>query len=589
MFFARLFVYLHADMKKAIIILTVLLMGTPSFAADFETATEAVKNMGIGWNLGNALEAYIQTETDVNNSNYWGQQGLDSETSWGQQPTKSELLKMMKEAGFGAIRVPVTWFNHMDKDGNVNAEWMARVHEVVDYVISQGMYCILNVHHDTGADKDNFKSWIKADDTNYTNNKSRFEKLWQQIAEEFKDYDEHLLFESYNEMLDIKNSWCFASFNTSSQYDATIATSAYSAINKYAQSFVDVVRGSGGNNSQRNLIVNTYGACCGSGSWNTHLKDPLSQMKVPTGESNHIIFEVHAYPDIVNKDSNGNITSNRTLASIQSDINEIISNLKTHLVAKGAPVIIGEWGTSNVDAGAGKTDYDARKSLFLSFVDYFVKQCKANNIATFYWMGLSDGIARLLPAFNQPDLALKILQAWYGSDYQPTLPSAGEYYVSATVNYEKQWAELNLFEGSATASQYTGIQLELESTPASDELMFKVYPKATTKNITQASSTLSFTSAMGTITRVTLQWKKTTKASVRVKNIYLIAKDGTKTTCTPNVSWGCTLSDVTVTTDIADITQDRGADTNVYNLQGQRTSKPQKGVYIQNRRKYISR
>ena len=576
-------------MKKAIIILTVLLMGTPSFAADFETATEAVKNMGIGWNLGNALEAYIQTETDVNNSNYWGQQGLDSETSWGQQPTKSELLKMMKEAGFGAIRVPVTWFNHMDKDGNVNAEWMARVHEVVDYVIRQGMYCILNVHHDTGADKDNFKSWIKADDTNYTNNKSRFEKLWQQIAEEFKDYNEHLLFESYNEMLDIKNSWCFASFNTSGQYDATIATSAYSAINKYAQSFVGVVRGSGGNNSQRNLIVNTYGACCGSGSWSTHLKDPLSQMKVPTGESNHIIFEVHAYPDIVNKDSNGNITSNRTLASIQSDINEIISNLKTHLVAKGAPVIIGEWGTSNVDAGAGKTDYDARKSLFLSFVDYFVKQCKANNIATFYWMGLSDGIARLLPAFNQPDLALKILQAWYGSDYQPTLPSAGEYYVSATVNSEKQWAELNLFEGSATASQYTGIQLELESTPASDELMFKVYPKATTKNITQASSTLSFTSAMGTITRVTLQWKKTTKASVRVKNIYLIAKDGTKTTCTPNVSWGCTLSDVTVTTGIADITQDRGDDTNVYNLQGQRTSKPQKGVYIQNRRKYISR
>jgi len=83
-------------------------MGTPSFAANFETATEAVKNMGIGWNLGNELEAYIQTETDVNNSNYWGQQRLDSETSWGQLPTKSELLKMMKEAGFGAIRVPVT-------------------------------------------------------------------------------------------------------------------------------------------------------------------------------------------------------------------------------------------------------------------------------------------------------------------------------------------------------------------------------------------------------------------------------------------------------------------------------------------------
>jgi aryl-phospho-beta-D-glucosidase BglC (GH1 family) len=100
----------------------------------------------------------------------------------------------------------------MDKDGKVNAEWMKRVHEVVDYVINQGLYCIVNVHHDTGADKDSFKSWIKADEANYEQNKTRYENLWKQIAEEFKDYDEHLLFESYNEMLDKLSSWCFASF-----------------------------------------------------------------------------------------------------------------------------------------------------------------------------------------------------------------------------------------------------------------------------------------------------------------------------------------------------------------------------------------
>ena len=576
-------------MKILNLVIILLLTAVPTFATDFETATEAVKNMGIGWNLGNALEANSQTVTDVNNNNYWGQQGLSSETCWGQLPTKPELLKMMKDAGFGAIRVPVTWYNHMDKDGTVNAEWMTRVHEVVDYVINQGMYCILNVHHDTGADSDKgtYKSWIKADETNYANNKSRFEKLWQQIAKEFKDYDEKLLFESYNEMLDIKNSWCFASFNATGQYDATIATSAYNAINQYAQSFVNVVRASGGNNAQRNLIVNTYGACCGNGDWNNHLKDPLTQMKVPTGESNHIIFEVHAYPDIVKKE-NGIITGNRTLASIQSEINEIISNLKTNLVAKGAPVIIGEWGTSNVDQGSGKTDYDARKSLLFSFVDYFVKQCKANNIATFYWMGLSDGVARALPAFNQPDLALKILQAWYGSDYQPTLPTIGEYTMSATVNYEKQWAELNLFEGSATASQYTGIQLELENIPASDELMFKVYPKETTQNITQANSTFNFTTAMGTITRVTLQWKKATQGSVRVKSIHLVAKNGTKTTCTPSVFWGCNVSDIEVVTGIQNVTYKPANDyAAIYNLSGQRVISPMKGIYIQNGRKYI--
>ncbi len=571
-----------------------LLAGNTVLGADFETATNAVKNMGIGWNLGNTLEANSQTVTDVNNSNYWGQQGLGSETCWGQLPTRPELLKMMKDAGFGAIRVPVTWYNHMDKDGTVNAEWMTRVHEVVDYVINQGMYCILNVHHDTGADSQNgsFKSWIKADETNYANNKIRFEKLWQQITVEFKDYDEKLLFESYNEMLDIKNSWCFASYNATGQYDATIASSAYNAINQYAQSFVNVVRASGGNNGQRNLIVNTYGACCGNGNWNNHLQDPLTQMNVPTGESNHIIFEVHAYPDIVKKE-NGIITGDRTLASIQSEINEMISNLKTHLVAKGAPVIIGEWGTSNVDQGSGKTDYDARKSLFFSFVDYFVKQCKANNIATFYWMGLSDGVARLFPYFNQPDLALKMLQAYHGTSYSPTLPTQADFSdvsLVATVTYTQQWAELNLFNGSTTSSTYKGIQLELESAPAAGELSYKVissaYPKGTSQSITQAKSTLNFTPSMGTITQVTLQWYKTTPGIVKIKGCWLIKTDGTKVASDLNVSWGCELSEISIT-GIKPLIMRLPNDYAIYNLSGQRILTPSHGLYIQNGTKFF--
>ena len=227
-------------MKKFYLIICSLLMtlSFPAQAADFETATDAVKNMGVGWNLGNALEANSQTVTDVTAANYWGQQDLTSESCWGQYVTKPELIKMMKDAGFGAIRVPVTWYNHMDQDGNVDAAWMARVHEVVDYVINQGLYCIINVHHDTGADSNGFKSWIKADESNYTTNKSRFENLWKQIAEEFKDYDQKLLFEGYNEMLDKISSWCFASYAASGQYDASIAKSAYNAINSYAQSFV---------------------------------------------------------------------------------------------------------------------------------------------------------------------------------------------------------------------------------------------------------------------------------------------------------------------------------------------------------------
>ena len=123
------------------------MIGSNIQAQEFESATDAVKNMGVGWNLGNTLDSWGNTTFET---------PTDQEAWWGQPVTKPELMKMMKEAGFGAIRVPVTWYNHMDKDGNVDAAWMKRVHETVDYVINAGLYCIVNVHHDTGADsKDN--------------------------------------------------------------------------------------------------------------------------------------------------------------------------------------------------------------------------------------------------------------------------------------------------------------------------------------------------------------------------------------------------------------------------------------------------
>lgn len=427
-------------MKRYLLLSLSLLLGGALYADINESATEAIANMGVGWNLGNTFDAHAQfATTDVTNDAYWGGQGLESETYWGQKETKKELFVMMKNAGFGAIRVPVTWYNHMDKNGKVNAEWMARVRQVVDWVLEAGLYCIVNVHHDTGADSNNNKSWLKADMTTYDNQKARYEYLWKQIAEEFKDYDEHLLFESYNEMLDINSSWCFASFNTSSRYDADMAASAYDAINHYAQSFVSTVRATGGNNSQRNLVVNTYGACCGEGTWNTHLTDPLKQMALPQDDvPGHLIFEVHTYPNI----------SSENMTTIKAGVDQTIQALNTHLVSKGAPVIIGEWGTSNVDAGDGKNDYEARRGVLFQFVDYFVKKTKDNNMGTFYWMGLTDGNYRTYPAFNQPDLAERMVKAYHGDSFPGVYPE-----------YE-QPASVVCFEGSKALGWGNGINIE---------------------------------------------------------------------------------------------------------------------------------
>ena len=561
-----------------LIIVMAFAMLTPiiAFADDeisaFESANDAVKHMKVGWNLGNTLDAHN------------GQRVTDpkvSEIMWGQPVTTPELMQMMKEVGFGAIRVPVTWYPHMDGNNKVDAAWMKRVHEIVDYVISTGMYCILNVHHDTGADSNNTKSWLKADETVYNQQKARYEYLWQQIAEEFKDYGERLLFESYNEMLDTYNSWCFASFAAPGQYNASVATSAYNAINSYAQSFVNTVRATGGNNAKRNLIVNTYGACNGSGTWNSHLQDPLKQMKLPTDiTEGHIIFQVHAYPNVVD------------LSSAMKEVDQIFRDLNTYLVQKGAPVVIGEWGTSSGN------DYIERRSNVLSFAKYFVEQAKVYNYAPFFWMGLSDGTARSFPAFNQADLVLAILQAYYGSNYNPRLLTEDDFEITSyLVNYNQQWSELNLSSNDISLSTYKAIRLELGETPNSGYYNIKVYGEKDGKEqssaVSSQTTTLQFNrNTLGTKSRrITLQYMKTGNSTLNVKKAYLIKNDGTEIESRLSPFWGCTMEPqsskkpsgiVTTTTN----TKKDGA---IYNLSGQRVTNPVRGIYIKDGKKYYVR
>ncbi len=529
-------------------------------AQSFETATQAVKNMGVGWNLGNTLDA---------NNNNGNRQDLTSETCWGQPYTKPELMKMMKEAGFGAIRVPVTWFPHMDTSNKVDAAWMKRVHEVVDYVLDNGMYCILNVHHDTG---DGNFHWLHASTKTYNNVKGKYEALWQQIAEEFKDYGEKLLFEAYNEMLDDYNSWCFATFACSGGYNATDAADAYDAINKYAQSFVNVVRATGGNNAKRNLVVNTYGACNGAGTWNSHLKDPLKGMKIPTDATagtGHIAVQVHTYPNVKN------------ISSMKTELNDMFNALNTYFISKGTPVIIGEWGTAN----NGETDYDVRHDNVIEFADYFVKKAKEYNCATFHWMGLTDGTNRSMPVFNQADLAETIVKAYHGNTGGFKYPTRDDITSEYEVTYNNQWSELNLIQGTISTSTYKGLELELAEAPAAKAFQFKVYPSEKTQDITAAKSNLTFTSAMGTsISRITMQSSQAGNKTT-VKNVYLIKKDGTKQKTEVSAFWGCSVTE-NIITGIMPVTYTRSTDHHIYNLSGQRVTNPGKGIYIQNGKKF---
>ena len=550
-------------MKKILLLVCSVMLCTSIEAASFETAKDAVKNMGVGWNLGNTLDANDATKT-------W-KTTAEHETCWGQPVTKPELLKMMKEAGFGAIRVPITWYQEMDADGKVNDAWMKRVKEVVDYVIDNGMYCIINVHHDTGADSGNYKSWLKASTSSYNTNKAKYEGLWKQIAEQFKDYDQKLIFESYNEMLDETNTW----------NEPVDKTDGYKAINSYAKSFVTTVRATGGNNKDRNLVVNTYSA--------SSTPDAMQNLDLPE-ESNHIIFQIHSYPNWQNK------------SNAKKEIDNLISNIKSKLLDR-APVIVGEYATFTT--WPSEIDYYAKdKEVALYAMDYLIQKTKENGIGTFYWMGMSDGSYRDMPAFHQADLAQTLIKAYYGSIDGYKYPTAEDFDIVYDISYNDEWSELFLFGSwdrtAVNLSGYKGIRVEMDKAYG-NKLQIKVYgdkksgtdfnEQYTPLSDTSASTTVDFdTSILGsTFWGVTLQ-TNSGALTATLKEAKLIKADGTEEPASVTAAWGCTVTAKSTPkpTGIHAIQYLKTeADGAIYNLQGQRILNPRKGIYIQNGKKYV--
>ena len=338
---------------------------------DFETAAAAVKNMAPGWNLGNSLDAYSSSLGNNQSPEIY-------EKVWGQPLTDAHLMLALKEKGFNGIRIPVTWYQHMDESGRVDEPWMSRVQEVVDYVINAGMYCILNVHHDTGAHDE---AWVRANATIYDNNHERFASLWRQIAERFVSYGDHLLFEGYNEMLDNSFNWTRPRVSSDLQYT-----------NRFAQDFVDAVRSTGGNNKYRNLVVTTYSAAHGS--------DVLSGLVIPTdpcGNQSHIAVEVHSYDpwDWVN-------TYKKTwTAACTKVLQDMFVDLNTHIISKGYPVIVGEYGsngngevTINGSSSTKEKGEAGRQAADMS------RLCRQYGAASFYWMGIIEGKDRAESTFR---------------------------------------------------------------------------------------------------------------------------------------------------------------------------------------------
>lgn len=348
------------------------------------TSQQLVEDMTFGWNLGNTLDV-CQADRDGDgkiNEHVEAGEKVD-ETLWGNPKATKELFTSLKKNGVNAVRIPVTWRDHMDSNGNIDREWMDRVQQVVDYAYSQGMYVIINVHHDGGGDP-KFGAWIiEESQKDYNTFLKKYKNIWKQIAERFKNYSDYLIFESMNEV----------GFDT--LYNKNKAD-AYNLINKINQDFVDIIRATGGNNAKRHLLI--------AGYYTDIERTCDSLYKMPDDKAERCILSVHYYTpwDFCTCDIKHTWGTNSEVRQMET----LIGKMKKNFVDKGIPVIIGEYAASGSDL-----------SSCIFFIEKLNKLCSDYGIATFIWDN-GRQVNRKTYKWRTPQYLEALKRATSGKDYE---------------------------------------------------------------------------------------------------------------------------------------------------------------------------
>jgi aryl-phospho-beta-D-glucosidase BglC (GH1 family) len=320
--------------------LAALLAPAAALAQTLPPATTVAGQFTTGWNLGNSLES------------------LPGETGFGNPLVTQQLIDSVKHAGFNVVRIPCSWDIHADQTTHqIDPVWMARVKQVVDFAINDGMFVVLNIHWDGGWLQDHpvFASQTAVN--------VKQQAYWTQIANTFKTYDQHLLFAGTNEV--------HADFGTPSAENITVQQS-------YNQTFVNAVRATGGNNASRTLVVQTY---------NTNMQHGLTFFSLPTDTiANRLIVETHYYdPFDFTLNLSGSClfwgapfpAQSACTWAYEPYVTDLYSQVRAKWVDQGIPVIIGEYGVAT------------RPNLSLDARQYWLQTINqtaaSNGIKTFYW------------------------------------------------------------------------------------------------------------------------------------------------------------------------------------------------------------
>jgi endoglucanase len=289
------------------------------------TAFGIIDDMGPGWNLGNTLD------------------GTGGETGWGNPVTTQKMIDTVHAAGYKTLRVPVRWDENLSGSGHTIATaWMDRVEQIVNYGLNDGMYVIVNIHHNNG--------WEDPTTANEANAKDYLTKIWAQIAARFQKYDNHVIFETMNE----------PTVTTNGVTDWTGTTEYYGVVNRLNAAALSTIRATGGNNATRLVMIPGYGAN----------SDSRSQYTVVPSDA-MVAVSVHCYAPLDFALNYPGVSTFTDTASVDYSFNTVSSLF----VKKGIPAVMGEWASLNKNNLSERVKYAA----------YFAKRSKATRIPIVLW------------------------------------------------------------------------------------------------------------------------------------------------------------------------------------------------------------
>ena len=289
------------------------------------TRAQFINNMLVGWNLGNTMD------------------GSGTETGWGQPVTTQAMLDCVAKQGFKTLRLPVTWQSHFGgaPTYTIDASFMARVAAIANYALNDSMYVIVNTHHDGWYDLSSTSPTIQAEVV----------AIWTQIANEFKNYSDYLIFEIFNE----PNAGATNQYGGGSVANRT-------ALAAYQTAAVNAIRATGGNNATRMIMLQGISA------------SPIaaSVATIPMVDNNCLV-SIHTY------DPNGfSMNCNPTTwgtASDSSNIRNDLSSESTMVSTKGGVAVVGEWGSEACDVTASRAAH----------ANYYARQCRLHGMVPVWW------------------------------------------------------------------------------------------------------------------------------------------------------------------------------------------------------------